>query len=267
MNTTILFRKSLADEDEFNSAQEYFNVIERRSSIPVNSLIIPRYSSLPYYDELNEDVRHQMSELINSPEQHRYVANISNWYGDLKELTPKSYFQGQFGNIPEGSYVIKGDTNSRKHEWNRRMFAKTRADIPAVVSSLLDDTLIKDQGLVVREFEEFQTYMYGINELPITHEYRVFVCDGQIIAFGYYWASYPEIYEDPGFVNMIDGRGIDLVGEIIETIGNKCRFYVIDIARKDDGSWRLIELNDATMSGLSTIPARSFYANLSAILG
>lgn len=267
MKPVLLFRASLAEEDELNCAKQYFAVIERRSLIPSDRLIIPRYSSLPYYDELDKDVQFAMSELINTPVQHEYVANIANWYKDLEDLTPKTYFSG-FSSLPSGSYVLKGATNSRKHEWNRRMFAPTNHDIPKIMGSLLDDCLIKDQGIVVREFEKFQTYEYGINDLPITHEYRVFVCDSKIVSFGYYWASHPEIYESPNFHHdFIDGRGMDLVGRVIERIGNKCRFYVIDIARKEDGEWRVIELNDATMSGLSTISPANFYANLERILG
>ena len=41
-----------------------------------------------------------------------------------------------------------------------------------------------------------------------------------------------------------------------------CSFWVRDIAKHQDGRWRLVELNDGNMSGLSCIGPTLFYSNL-----
>lgn len=51
MNYKILFRASLAEEDELTSAKKYFDIIDSRCKIKENDFIIPRYSLLPYAKE------------------------------------------------------------------------------------------------------------------------------------------------------------------------------------------------------------------------
>jgi hypothetical protein len=58
-NYTILFRKGidLQHEEEFNIARKYFNVVEYRSHCPQAHNIIGRYSLLPFYQELEVDLK------------------------------------------------------------------------------------------------------------------------------------------------------------------------------------------------------------------
>jgi len=57
MKPIIYFRGSLAEEEEKAAAAKYFDVVERRTAIPSGSLGIPRYSALPYNEELEADVK------------------------------------------------------------------------------------------------------------------------------------------------------------------------------------------------------------------
>src|SRR3990167_6819334 len=114
MTVKILFRQTLAEENEFETAKKYFEVIESRSLVRPGDKIICRYSALPYYEELEKDVLLLGGTLINSYKQHRYVADISEWDWDLEEFTPKTYFQYDDVKMwDQHSFVIKGKTNSR----------------------------------------------------------------------------------------------------------------------------------------------------------
>ncbi len=250
----ILFRKSLAEEDEFEIAKEYFDVYELRNSLPPKSTVIARYSALPYYKELEDEVKHIGGSLVNSYAQHRFIADCTQYAEVLGDLTIPVY--EEWGNLPEGSYVVKGKTNSRKHQWNSRMFAKSLKDVPRIVNSLLDDALIMDQGVIVRPYIRLKTFGQAINGLPITNEWRAFVFNKKLMALGYYWASYPE-YQPVG---LQDINALILIEKVIEKID--IPFYVIDIAEKAEGGWIVIELNDGQMSGLSTISPRHLYHNL-----
>lgn len=64
MNPVILFRKNEAVEEEFEVAKRFFPVVEHRSDIPTNSLVICRYSALPFNKELEYDVENLGSKLI-----------------------------------------------------------------------------------------------------------------------------------------------------------------------------------------------------------
>jgi hypothetical protein len=123
----ILFRKNIDDEEE-QIARKYFQVVNYRSEIPPNSLIIPRYSALPFYHELEKDVTNLGSKLINSHNQHQLIANF-DYYEVLEKYTFKTYFSLQdIIKLPDTPLVVKGKTNSLKHSWNRRMFAKNKEE-------------------------------------------------------------------------------------------------------------------------------------------
>jgi hypothetical protein len=127
-NPVILFRHSLAEEGELAIAQKYFPVIEQRALVSENfDMVVPRYSALPYYQELERDIIHLGSNLINTYRQHCYVANIRNWYYDFGDITPRTWFY--LDQIPnEGPFVLKGSTNSKKHQWATHMFANNKQE-------------------------------------------------------------------------------------------------------------------------------------------
>jgi len=253
----ILFREDRDTEDEYQALlRSGIRFSKYRMAIPENSLVIGRYSVLPFYQDLEKELKScGSSVLINTYAQHRYIADITQWYQDVKEFTPETY--EIWGDLPQGSYVVKGKTNSRKHQWNSMMFAPTREDIPNIVSSLLKDALIQDQGIVVRKFIPLKQIDYAINDLPITREWRCFFLGETLVASGFYWASHPECYQ-----GALPSEGELFAKKIAKIIAKKTNFFVLDVAEKAEGGWTLIEINDGQMSGLSCIDPDVFYGNL-----
>jgi hypothetical protein len=253
MQPVVLFR-NIDCPEEYQTCSKYFLTVENRVAIPQNSLVIGRYSVLPYYKELEKDLSLLNSKLINSYEQHRYVADIRIWYPDLKEFTPKTY--SEWYGLQEGRYIVKGVTNSRKHLWNTHMFAENLESLYKVVNSCLDDTFIADQGVVVREFVSLKTFDIGINGLPVTEEYRTFWMGENFIGGGFYWSEHPD-YEQP-----LPDDGLAFAQSMAKIVSQNINFFVIDIARTAEGNWIVVELNDGSMSGLSCIDEDTFYKNL-----
>lgn len=260
MRPVLLFRNQpWVDPDERAAAKASpLKVIAYRTQVEPDDLVIGRYSILPYPDEVEAEVILRGGELINPTKAHRYVADVTRYAQDLEGLTPRSW--NNWGNLPEGAYIVKGKTNSKKWHWKDRMFAETRGDVPRIVASLLDDAEIADQGLVVREYVPLVTYMIGLNGLPITNEWRFFVLHGKILIGGYYWANEPDAY--PGDVLSPPAEAIEFVKQVILRMANVVPFYVVDVAEKRDGGWICIELNDGPQSGLSCIPPDAFYKAL-----
>lgn len=253
-------RSSLAEEQEKIEAAKFFNIVEQRVLCPKDSIVIGRYSVLPFYKELEEDLKYLNSKLINSYREHRYVADIQNWYYDLEDMTPKTWFRLE--DVPikqDGSFILKGETNSRKALWNTHMFAKTRSDITNIACKLMDDSLIGSQNIYCRQFEPLISFGNGMNDIPISKEFRFFVCDKKVIASGFYWS-------EQDFVLSSDEVPITFINEIIDRIGDNIRFFVVDVGQKVDGNWIVIELNDGQMSGLSCCNANELYSNLNNIL-
>lgn len=258
MTTKLLFRASLAEEDELLIAREYFPVIDSRALAEPGDLIIGRYSCLPYYHELEKDLRHRGAFLINSSYDHHYIADLREWYWDFADLTPRTWFRPE--DVPQdhpGSFVLKGATNSRKQLWKTHMFAKTRADIMTVYCRLLDDSLISGQGVYIREFEPFVSFGEGINGIPISEEYRFFFCGGQLIAGGFYWSEQDEEVQKKTDPTLVPAEFLQEVASRIPV-----PFVVVDIARHQDGRWRVVELNDGQMAGTSSVDLNTLYRNL-----
>jgi hypothetical protein len=259
MNFIILYRDSGDYSGEFDIASKYFKCISRRSMVQKNDFVIGRYSVLPYYKELEEDVNYLGGKLVNSYSQHRYIADLGNYYRDLEGITPKTW--NYLDQIPQkGPFVLKGETNSKKFEWDKMMFAEKKDDAIRIYCDLQNDGLIGDQTIYIREYVKLRTLLIGLRNLPITEEYRFFIYNNEVISGGYYWSNYIDEFKD---LNLNPNNvPKEFLNEVIERVGKNCNFYVIDVARKQDGDWIVIELNDGQMSGLSENKPEILYKKL-----
>ena len=264
MNCHILFRRSLDFEYEFNIAKKIFkdNLTEFRSKIPDNSLVIPRYSCLPFYEELERELSLKNCKLINSYSEHSYIAEMS-YYHDIDHLTPRTWFNVGYATVPycSNGWVVKGKTNSRKHKWNSHMFASNRDDLKLVSERLYDDILINDQGLIFREYIPLRKIEEGINGLPFTNEWRFFFYMDNELSHGFYWSN----CSPNNKIKYINKKGKEIAHEAAKIIKDHVLFFVIDVAETENGDWIVIEVNDGQMSGLSENDPSNFYKQIKKI--
>lgn len=268
LSPIVFYRRGVSDPSEYHHICTNLSATEYLLNIPRNSLVVGRYSVLPFYQQLERELDLIGSKLINSYEQHQYIADVMQWAGPgqaLEGLTPKTW--DHWHTLPQGKYIVKGKTNSRKFSWSRQMFCETVEEIPLVASSLMDDEMISSQGLVVREYVPFKKLMEGLNDLPITIEFRFFVAYGQILSSGYYWSNYVEdIKEQYGSIPDPSMVPQEFIQNVIEKVKDKANFIVIDVGQLEDGSWMVVELNDGQMSGLSENDPQTLYSNLAKVL-
>lgn len=263
MDPVIYFRGSLAEQEELDAAAKYFRVVQQRTHARKGDLVIPRYSALPWNKELCDDLAEIGAQPINTYRQHCYVADLRNWYYDLSEFTPRTWFA--LDQIPRdgGPFVIKGATNSKKHLWSTHCFAQDWQTAKDVYLRLAEDTTIGVQPIYIRQYVPLHNLAQGLNGLPISKEFRFFVLDEQIVASGFYWSSHVDEIE-----TSLDAKEVplDLLYRIIDKVKDKIRFWVMDVAQTETGEWILIELNDGQQSGLSCIEPSSLYQGLSKAL-
>jgi hypothetical protein len=264
MTPVVLFRKHLAEDGEFDACQTYFETVELRTQCKDN-IVIGRYACLPYYYELAADLCMTGSRLINTPQEHKWIANF-NWYEQLKDYTPRTWFGYDF-NLTNpvycnynGSFVVKGRTNSKKFEWNKMMFAKDRQQAINIACDLMTDSYIGEQGVVFREYVPLETYEIGVNDLPFTNEWRMFFYKDTLLSSGYYWSIAEKTdYECPP-------EAIAFAKEVARIAKEFATFFVLDVAKTEDGRWILIEVNDGQQSGLSENNPHMLYKNLAEVL-
>lgn len=262
MEPVILMRSSLAEENEFSTASKYLPTYRQRSQVPENSLVLGRYSVLPFYKELEDDLTENGSRLINSHRQHRWIADLREWYTDFEGITPKTWFE--LCDLPEkGPFVLKGETNSKKFQWNTHMYAEDRRQAGEVYRRLTQDGIIGDQNIYIREYVPLMKLADGLNGLQICEEYRFFILDRQVLSGAFYWSSHiDDLTEVPKAANVPR----EFLEEVLGRLGSNARFVVVDIARKADGGWIVVEVNDGQMSGPSENNLDELYSNMKKVL-
>jgi len=259
----ILFRRcfDLNDidlQEEFEIAKQYCDVVETRTEVPPGSLVIGRYSVLPYYDELEKELKLNNSQLINTHSEHRYVADLCQYAEDLGDYTPRTYTT--WGHLQEGAWIVKGKTNSRKFNWDTMMYAEGRTKLLEVIKRLLDDPFISEQGLVVRDYVPLEILEYSLHGLPIAKEWRCFFYKETLLASGFYWSSHADTYDEP-----LPEEGRLFAEQVAKIVAPHCSFFVMDVAKRQDGGYIVIELNDGQMSGLSMVDPHELYRNLTKV--
>lgn len=257
MNPQILFRPSLAEEGEHKIAKEFFgsNVYVDRSRC-YNAVVIARYSCLPYYEEYVHDLENRFCRPINSIAQHKWIAD-HEYYEDLSQYMPKCWTDDNiYLAEKDQQFIVKGKTNCRKN-W-KYMYGKDRKEALQIAAELAQDGLIGPQGIVYKEYVELESFDRDITGIPVANEWRFFYVFDRLLCYGYYWSNFPELQP------VIDPELIKFAQTIADLIHKQrfANFYVLDIAKKKDGSPILIEINDGQMSGLSNCDAKTLYRNL-----
>lgn len=109
-------------------------------------------------------------------------------------------------------------------------------------------------GLVFREYVEFEPIgVHPKSGMPITEEYRIFWLYGEPLFWSPYWEG-------------ADYAGTDVPVDRFAGIAAavRSRFFTMDVARRRDGGWMIVELGDGQVSGLPRqADADRFYSALS----
>jgi hypothetical protein len=74
--------------------------------------------------------------------------------------------------------------------------------------------------------------------MPLAIEYRSLILDGQAIVTRPYWEGVAETA----------GPSLEPFSVLIAAIPS--RFFTLDLAQREDGSWIIVELGDAQVAGL-----------------
>lgn len=242
---------------ELAVARKYCAVTDSR--VLARGPVVGRYHGWPDYRELHRDVELAGGQLVNTVAQHAWVADMGRWTEDLADVTPATW---RFGDEPcgPGPYVLKGAWKSRKDKWNELMFAATPADVTRVACRLMDDTLIGEGDIWVRQYVPLERLGTGLNGVPLSNEWRVFVLGGRPIAHGFYWEAHRDQLEaEPDAESTMS---MVWLGDVCARVGKRIRFAAVDIARTAAGEWVVVEVNDGQQSGLNGVDAGELYAAL-----
>lgn len=214
------------------------------------------------YDRLYDALKEKNYEMIVDKYCYRECHYLDYWYPKLQRLTAKSvYSHGlvddqsiihmleSFGNK---SVIVKDYVKSRKHEWYESCFIEDASDTKKAMEVI--HHFIERQaenfagGLVLREYLDIvKTGVHFESHMPISEEIRIYCYKHEPICFISYWSG-GMVQMDRSFIEAIDKCAI-----------LDSPFYTIDLAKKTDGQWVLIEVGDGQVSHLRGYDVSKFY--------
>ena len=200
--------------------------------------------------------------LIVDPYQYRECHYLDYWYSKLERITAKSVYshglptdneiEEMLTKFEDKSIIVKDYVKSRKHEWYESCFIENASDKKNALEII--HRFIERQadnfagGLVLREYLDIvKTGVHFQSHMPISEEIRIYCYKGEPICFISYWSG-GMVQMDRSFLSAIDKC------TILES-----PFYTIDLAKKTDGTWVLIEVGDGQVSHLRGYDVEKFY--------
>jgi hypothetical protein len=201
------------------------------------------------------DALHQKGwQLINDPAQYRYCLYLPQAYPLIADHAPRSVWIECGLEVPMGEVktllqyfgmkpvIVRDYAHSPKHFWAEACYIPVASDGEAVERVIKRFVELQGEdlegGLVFREFVELDSVgKHPKSGMPLVLEYRVFWLDGEPVAVIPYWEQIR--YEDlTPPINEFRG--------IAQTI--RSRFFTMDVARRVDGEWIIMELGDGQVA-------------------
>ncbi|MFC7280161.1 ATP-grasp domain-containing protein [Paractinoplanes rhizophilus] len=210
------------------------------------------------YEGFAAALRRRGVRLLTTPEQYRRAHELPGWYAALAAFTPasawtvgtdRSAFDTARESLGAGAGVLRDYTKSMKHHWDEAVYIPDLTNGPAAwsVAERLHELRGDDfaGGFVVRRFEQFTGaevrtwWIHGTCRLITAH---------------------PDTPDEspPADADVVVPAG---VAAAIATL--RLPFVTVDLARRADGIWRIIELGDGQVSDRpSTTPPAALIAVL-----
>ncbi|GAB7051901.1 ATP-grasp domain-containing protein [Catenuloplanes indicus] len=184
---------------------------------------------------------------------YRRAHELPGWYDALRPVTPESVWTHGDGRaafdqarelLTDGPAMLRDYTKSVKHHWHEAAYVPELADADAAwrVASRLRELRGEDftGGFVLRRFE------------PLTApEVRTWWIAGEARLTG----PHPDTPGDTGTPDLT------AVAPLVARLG--LPFVTVDLARREDGVWRVVELGDGQVSDRpGAVPAEALIAAL-----
>jgi hypothetical protein len=211
--------------------------------------------------------------LINAPDAFRQTHHLPEFLPLIEAHTPRTVWIHSDGkhinddavmhalDVFAGRPVILRDfVRTLKHYWVEACYISSSSDATAVKNTIayfLDkrrDSLVG--GLVFREYVDFETISDDLRGgKPIINEYRLLWLKGECIATLCYWD------EETSQTILPDEATIGQFADVVAQFDSQ--FCAMDIARRPDGTWQILEMDDAQIIALpESAPHEAIYQAL-----
>ncbi|UPS90858.1 ATP-grasp domain-containing protein [Bizionia sp. M204] len=257
---TEIFSFEEIEDGNINSALKFIKTCEKiELGIYRGWMMTPKI-----YEQFYNGLQKKNIQLINNPTEYKHCHYLPESYDKIINETPKSNWtkdisensilesSNEFGNKP---IIVKDYVKSEKHNWNEACFIPNASDknkVLEIVNRFLElrgDYL--NEGIVFREFVELEFLTeHSKSKMPLTKEFRIVFLNKKVVQIFNYWDEGNYDSEKPD---------IDFFQNIAENI--ESNFFTMDVAKKKNGGWIIMELGDGQVAGLPDNANRNKYYN------
>jgi len=213
----------------------------------------------PYEEEYAEKAEWGL-RLVNSPEEHYRASELEGWYPLISDLTAATRV---FDELPSASVVesefgwpvfVKGSRQTSKHNPDLSV-AHNADEYSLLCEAYHHDPILHWQRPAVRQFVDLDPLSGSVpNKVRPSREFRTFWWNRDLVGCGHYW------YQLPAYGAADLDAGLSLAREAARRVS--VPFLVVDIARKADGGWIVIECNDAQEAGYVGLSPHILWRNI-----
>jgi hypothetical protein len=200
--------------------------------------------------------------LINSPVEHQRAQEFDLAYPFIRPFTARSVIIREVSEcLAAGRELgypvfVKGTVQSRKAKGWSACVAGDPAELTTLAQRLLSLDARTRGRVIVRELVPLRHHRKA-NDFPLGREYRVFLCQNEIIGLGYYW-------EGEDAYKALTPSEERAVSELAKSAAEALRvpYLAIDIGQKESGEWLVIETGDGQFSGFSQVDRLRLWARM-----
>ncbi|HVI04360.1 MAG TPA: ATP-grasp domain-containing protein [Enhygromyxa sp.] len=227
--------------------------VRRPYDRPAPIEVVARIGAFDDYAHTHAELLASGLRLINSPDEHARASLLPRWYPLLADLTPESLV---FTERPDPQLIgetlgwpifMKGVRQTSRH---RRALSIIHGpdDLERALDQYARDPMLSWQEIVCRRFEALRPVDDPNPErIPSSFEFRSFWWRGRLVGFGRYW-WYGIDYAPTATERE---AALAIASEAARRVA--VPFLVVDVAQRRDGSWIVIECNDAQESGYAGV--------------
>jgi hypothetical protein len=230
-------------------------------------MLTPSRYAILYQELLQKNFR-----LINTATEYQNCHYLPDSLRFIEAKTPLTIFEKLSSDDGIGSLVkraeifgdkpviIKDFVKSEKYDWDTACFVPDASDTKKLEQSIIKLIQLRgkylNEGIVVREFVELADLtVHSKSGMPLKEEYRLFFFEKKLIGIYNYWDEGEYLSSKPNTAEF------EWLAQVVEN-----NFFTMDIARKKDGEFIIIELGDGQVSGLpENVDTNEFYKNLASI--
>ncbi|MGE3802529.1 MAG: ATP-grasp domain-containing protein [Candidatus Kapaibacterium sp.] len=230
------------------------------TSFPQPATCVLRLGAIVDYSALVTRMRELGLEVVNNPDAHLRASELREWYPLIADLTARTICRRTFPPVDEVEQelgwpvFVKGSRQTSGHN-PQLSIARSREEYMQLQHRYRSDPILYWQDVAVREFLNLQSVGGAVpGKVAPSMEFRTFWWFGTCVGWGRYW------YQVPYYQAVDIVKGLEIAEEVARRVS--VPFLVVDIARREDGRWIVIECNDAQEAGYAGAAPQVIWRNV-----